>query len=86
LLTCIISLFRNRPRVHRLARLVDQADGTIYDITHLETSIGKVKSNDIMLPLPQSAVFIRLLQRGVRTGLFSIPRQEPREFLLILRR
>ncbi|MBR2100662.1 MAG: FHA domain-containing protein [Eubacterium sp.] len=57
LLTCIISLFRNRPRVHRLARLVDQADGTIYDITHWETSIGKVKSNDIMLPLPSISRF-----------------------------
>ena len=57
LLTCIVSLFRNRPRVHRLARLVDQADGTIYDITHWETSIGKVKSNDIMLPLPSISRF-----------------------------
>lgn len=57
LLTCIVSLFRNRPRVHRLARLVDQQDGTIYDITHWETSIGKVKSNDIMLPLPSISRF-----------------------------
>jgi pSer/pThr/pTyr-binding forkhead associated (FHA) protein len=57
LLTCIVSLFRNRPRVHRLARLVDRQDGTIYDITHWETSIGKVKSNDIMLPLPSISRF-----------------------------
>ena len=57
LLTCIVSLFRNRPRVHHLARLVDRHDGTIYDITHWETSIGKVKSNDIMLPLPSISRF-----------------------------
>ncbi len=57
LLTCIISLFRNRPRVHRLARLVDQNDGSINDITHWETSIGKVKSNDIVLPLPAVSRF-----------------------------
>jgi len=57
LLTCIVSLFRNRPRVHRLARLVDEADGSIYDITHWETSIGKVKSNDIILPLPSISRF-----------------------------
>ena len=52
LLTCIVSLFRNRPRIHRLARLVDQNDGSITDIKHWETSIGKVKSNDIVLPFP----------------------------------
>ena len=57
LLTCIVSLFRNRPRVHRLARLVDQNDGSISDITHWETSIGKVKSNDIVLPLPSVSRF-----------------------------
>ncbi|MBR3149972.1 MAG: FHA domain-containing protein [Eubacterium sp.] len=57
LMTCIISLFRNRPRLHRLARLVDQNDGTITDIDHWETSIGKVKSNDIVLPFPSVARF-----------------------------
>lgn len=54
---CVISLFRNRPRVHKLARLIDQNDGTITDITHWETSIGKSKSNDIVLPLPTVARF-----------------------------
>lgn len=55
--TCIISLFRNRPRVHKLARLIYENDGTIVDITHWETSIGKSKSNDIVLPLPTVARF-----------------------------
>ena len=57
LVTCIASLFRNRPRIHRLARLVDQNDGSIMDITHWETSIGKVKSNDIVLPFPSISRF-----------------------------
>lgn len=57
LATCIISLFRNRPRVHKLARLIDQNDGNIVEITHWETSIGKSKANDIVLPLPTVARF-----------------------------
>ena len=57
LLTCIVSLFRNRPRIHTLARLVDQNDGSIAEITHWETSIGKVKANDIVLPLPSISRF-----------------------------
>ena len=57
LLTCIVSLFRNRPRIHTLARLVDQNDGSVFEITHWETSIGKVKSNDIVLPLPSVSRF-----------------------------
>lgn len=57
LLTCVISLFRNRPRIHKLARLVDMNDGTIMEINHWETSIGKSKSNDITLPFPAVARF-----------------------------
>lgn len=53
----VISLFRNRPRIHRLARLVDQNDGTIIDIDHWETSIGKSRSNDIVLNFPAVARF-----------------------------
>ncbi len=49
LFTCIISLFRNRPRVHTLARLVNEATGESIDIDHWETSIGRSKSNDIVL-------------------------------------
>ena len=49
LFTCVISLFRNRPRVHTLARLVNQATGETIDIDHWETSIGRSKSNDIVL-------------------------------------
>lgn len=55
--TCIISLFRNRPRIHNLARLVDVNDGTIFNITHWETSIGKVKINDIVLPIDHVSRF-----------------------------
>ncbi|MCI5514748.1 MAG: FHA domain-containing protein [Eubacterium sp.] len=57
LATCIISLFRNRPRIHRLAQLVDQNDGSVIDINHWETSIGKSKANDIVLPFPAVARF-----------------------------
>ncbi len=47
--TCVISLFRNRPRLHKLAQLVDQKDGTVIDIDRWETSIGKSRSNDVVL-------------------------------------
>lgn len=57
LATCIVSLFRNRPRVHKLAQLVDENDGSIIDIDHWETSIGKSKSNDIVLPFPTVSRF-----------------------------
>lgn len=57
LATCIVSLFRNRPRVHRLAQLVDQNDGTIIEINHWETSIGKSRANDIVLPYPDISRF-----------------------------
>lgn len=43
LAVCVISLFRNRPRVHKMAQLVDQNNGSVMDITHWETSIGKSK-------------------------------------------
>ena len=49
LFVCVVSLFRNRPRVHTLARLVSQSDGAIINIDHWETSIGKSRSNDIVL-------------------------------------
>lgn len=55
LLTCIISLFRNRPRIHKLAQLVNELDGTTVDIMHWETSIGRSKSNDI--PLQYTTVY-----------------------------
>lgn len=57
LTTCIISLFRNRPRLHKLAQLVDQGNGSIIDIDRWETSIGKSKSNDIVLPAPEISRF-----------------------------
>ena len=66
LLTCIISLFRNRPRVHQLARLVDQNNGSVEEITHWETSIGKVKSNDIVLPLPSVSRFHAVIAKRRR--------------------
>lgn len=57
LATCIISLFRNRPRLHKLAQLVDQSTGSIIDIDRWETSIGKSKSNDIVLTTPDISRF-----------------------------
>lgn len=61
--TCIVSLFRNRPRVHKLAKLIDQNDGSIIEIDHWETSIGKGKSNDIVLPYPMVARFHAVLAK-----------------------
>lgn len=66
LFTCIVSLFRNRPRVHQLARLVDQNNGSVEEITHWETSIGKVKSNDIVLPLPSVSRFHAVIAKRRR--------------------
>ena len=66
LFTCVISLFRNRPRVHKLARLVDQNDGAIIDIDHWETSIGKSKSNDIVLPYPAVSRFHAVIAKKRR--------------------
>lgn len=54
---CVVSLFRNRPRVHKMAQLVDSNNGAIIDINHWETSIGKSKSNDIVLPMPAVSRF-----------------------------
>ena len=69
--TCIISLFRNRPRLHRLARLVDTHDGTITDIDHWETSIGKSRSNDIVLPYPAVARFHAVIAKKRREWMIT---------------
>lgn len=75
LFTCIISLFRNRPRLHKLAQLVDQNNGAIIDIDRWETSIGKSKSNDIVLPMPNvsrfHAVIAKKQKEWVITDTFS---------------
>lgn len=55
--TCIISLFRNRPRLHKLAQLVDQNNGTVMDIDRWEISIGRSKSNDIVLSMADVSRF-----------------------------
>lgn len=73
--TCVISLFRNRPRLHKLAQLVDQNNGTIIDIDRWETSIGKSKSNDIVLPISDvsrfHAVIAKKQKEWVITDTFS---------------
>lgn len=61
--TCVISLFRNRPRLHKLAQLVDQNNGSIIDIDRWETSIGKSKSNDIVLPIPNVSRFHAVISK-----------------------
>ena len=75
LATCIISLFRNRPRLHKLAQLVDQNNGSIIDIDRYETSIGKSKANDIVLPMPDisrfHAVIAKKRNEWVITDTFS---------------
>ncbi len=55
--TCVVSLFRNRPRVHKMAQLTDKNNGAVIDINHWETSIGKSRSNDIVLPVPAVSRF-----------------------------
>jgi pSer/pThr/pTyr-binding forkhead associated (FHA) protein len=52
--------------VHKLAQLVDQNDGSIIDIDHWETSIGKSKSNDIVLPFPKISRFHAVIAKKRR--------------------
>ncbi len=63
LATCVISLFRNRPRLHKLAQLVDQNSGSIIDIDRWEISIGKSRSNDIVLPMPNVSRFHAVISK-----------------------
>lgn len=73
--TCVISLFRNRPRLHKLAQLVNENDGSVIDIDRWETSIGKSKSNDIVLPQEDisrfHAVIAKKQKEWVITDTFS---------------
>ena len=73
--TCVISLFRKRPRLHKLAQLVDQNNGKVIDIDRWETSIGKSKSNDIVFPMPNvsryHAVIAKKRKEWVITDTFS---------------
>jgi len=66
LFVCVVSLFRNRPRVHTLARLVNQSDGSVTDIKHWETSLGKSNSNDIVLPYPEVMRFHAVIAKKRR--------------------
>lgn len=72
---CVISLFRNRPRLHKLAQLVNEKDGSVIDIDRWETSIGKSKSNDIVLPQEEisrfHAVIAKKQKEWVITDTFS---------------
>ncbi|MCM1286049.1 MAG: FHA domain-containing protein [Acetobacter sp.] len=61
--TCVISLFKNRPRLHKMAQLVDQSDGSIIDIDRWEISIGKSKSNDIVLMMPGVSRFHAVISK-----------------------
>lgn len=73
--TCVISLFRNRPRLHKLAQLVDQRNNNVIDIDRWETSIGKSKSNDIVFSTPDvsrfHAVIAKKRKEWVITDTFS---------------
>ncbi len=61
--TCVISLFRNRPRVHKMAQLVNTETGEVIEINHWETSIGKSKSNDIVLNSPSVSRFHAVISK-----------------------
>lgn len=61
--TCVISLFRNRPRIHKMAQLIDKNNSSVIDIDHWETSIGKSKANDICLPFPEVSRFHAVLAK-----------------------
>lgn len=73
--TCVISLFRNRPRIHKMAQLIDKNNGSVIDIDHWETSIGKSKANDIVIPFPTvsrfHAVIAKKKSEWVITDTFS---------------
>ena len=73
--TCVISLFRNRPRLHKLAQLVNENDSSVIDIDRWETSISKSKSNDIVLPQEDisrfHAVIAKKQKEWVITDTFS---------------
>lgn len=68
LLVCIVSLFRNRPRIHTLAKLIDQNDGSEIEINHWETSIGKSKANDVVLPFPTVYRFHAVIAKNAENG------------------
>lgn len=65
-LTCIVSLFRNRPRLHKMAQLIDKNNNSIIEIEHWETSIGKSKANDIVLPFPSVSRFHAVIAKKKR--------------------
>ncbi|MGN1122885.1 MAG: FHA domain-containing protein [Eubacterium sp.] len=72
---CVISLFRNRPRLHKLAQLVDENNGSIIDIDRWETSIGRSKSNDVVLAISSvsryHAVIAKKRKEWIITDTFS---------------
>ena len=64
--TCAVSLIRNRPRIHKMAQLTDKNNGSVIDINHWETSIGKSKANDVVLPFPTVSRFHAVLAKKRR--------------------
>lgn len=64
--TCVVSLFRNRPRAHKMAQLTDENNDSVIEINHWETSIGKSKANDIVLPLPSVSRFHAVIAKKSR--------------------
>lgn len=68
ILTFVVSLFRNRPRVHKMAQLTDENNDSVIEINHWETSIGKSKANDIVLPLPSVSRFHAVIAKKAEIG------------------
>lgn len=54
---CVVSLLRNRARVHKMAQLINQTDNSVIEIDHWETSVGRSKSCDIALQYPTVSRF-----------------------------
>ncbi|MCC8023283.1 MAG: FHA domain-containing protein [Clostridiales bacterium] len=68
---CAFSLIKNRPRVHKLAQLRNEADGSVIDIEHWETSIGRGKSNDIALPFATVSRFHGVISKRKRDWILT---------------
>ncbi len=52
LVFCFSALFKRRPPNLGHAKLINTATGEIYNLTRRETSIGRNKNSDILIPHP----------------------------------
>lgn len=71
LATCVISLLRNRPRVHKMAELINKTDNSVIPIEHWETSIGRSKSCDVPLQLPTVSRFHGVISKRSKSWIVT---------------